>query len=48
MACMVRGFTSIALLSVEILTNPLAGERSYQGLKDATLFGLISDKSTEI
>ena len=48
MACMVREFTSISLLSVGILSNLLTGERSYQGLKDATLFGLISDKSAEI
>ena len=30
------------------LLDFFTAERSYQGLKDATLFGLISDKSAEI
>ena len=38
-------FLSYQLESYQIL---LTGERSYQGLKDATSFGLISDKSAEI
>ena len=37
-------FLSYQLESYQIL---LTGERSYQGLKDATSFGLISDKSAE-
>ena len=44
---MVRAFTSISLLSVGFLSNPFNWRRSYQGLKDATSFGLISDRSTE-
>ena len=39
------GFLSYQLESYQILWT---GERSYQELKDATLFGLISDKSAEI
>ena len=46
MACMGLSpqFLSYQLESYQIL---LTGERSYQGLKDATSFGLISDKSAE-
>ena len=44
---MVRVFPQISLLSVGILSNPFNWRKSYQGLKDATLFGLLSDKSAE-
>ena len=47
MACMVRSFTSISLLSVGISLRFFTKERSYQGLKDATSFSLLSDKSAE-
>ena len=40
--------TSISLLSVGFFLRFLTEERSYEGLKDATSFGLISDKSAEI
>ena len=47
MACMVRVFPLISLLSIIISLRFFTEERSYQGLKDATLFGLLSDKSAE-
>ena len=48
MACMVRAFPLISLLSIIIsLRFFFTEERSYQGLKGATLFGLLSDKSAE-
>ena len=45
---MVSTFTSISLLSVGLSLRFFTEEGSYQGLKDATSFGLLSDKSTEI
>ena len=45
---MARGFTSISLLSIGVGAHFFMRDRSYQWLKDATLFGLISDKSAEI
>ena len=33
---------------LDFLLDFFTEERPYQGLKDATLFGLLSDKSTEI
>ena len=47
MACMVRGFTSISLLSVGILSNPFNWRKVLSGAKGCHLFGLISDKSAE-
>ena len=49
MACMVRAFTSISMLSVGLsLRFFFTEEGSYQVLKDSTSSGLLSDKSTEI
>ena len=48
MACMVRASTSISLLSGGLSLSFFTEEGSYQGLKDATSFGLLSDKSTGI
>ena len=45
---MVSTFTSISLLSVGLSLRFFTEEGSYQGLKDTTLFGLLSDKSAEI
>ena len=45
---MVRGFPQISLLSLGIFFKILlTGDRSYQYLKDATSFGLLSNKSAE-
>ena len=47
MACMERGFPQISLLSVRISLRFFTEERSYQWLKDATSFGLLSEKSAK-
>ena len=44
----VEGFHPDLCYQLESYQILLTGERSYQGLKDATLFSLISDKSAEI
>ena len=44
---MVRTCTSISLLSVGLSLKFFTEERSYEGLKYATSFGLLSDKSAE-
>ena len=44
---MVRTCTSISLLSVGLSLRFFTEEGSYQGLKDAASFGLLSDKSAE-
>ena len=45
---MVRGFPQISLLLVGLSLRFFTEEGSYQRLKDATSFGLLSDKSAEI
>ena len=47
MACMLRAFPQISLLSVGISLRFFTEERSCQWLKDATSFGLLSDMSAE-
>ena len=49
MACMVRAFPEISLISWNFFFFKIffTTERSYQGLKDVTSFGLLSDKSAE-
>ena len=47
MACMVKGFPQISLLSVRIRLRFFTEEGSYQWLKDATSFGLLSNKTAE-
>ena len=37
-----------SVISWNFFKNFFTEERFYQGLKDATLFGLLSDKSAEI
>ena len=43
-----EAFTLISLISWNFFVIFFTEEGSYQGLKDATSFGLLSDKSAEI